>query len=171
MAEPAIERPRPSGRQSWRNQALPALVMLIAVWGCAGTTSAVQGDSPDWLNTVVTAQERVAITPSMSVADRLTELRRAKEAAYDRMLTMVLALQTDDHETIEALVARQPRLRQQIESYVRRVAVVDTEQGSGPVEIHARVEVGLELYNLIRVKRTPTPVDRNTPSTSIVRPL
>ncbi|MBI3620595.1 MAG: hypothetical protein HY208_00200 [Nitrospirae bacterium] len=172
--KPGFMESRPSGRRPWRGRAaLPALIVILAAgWGCAGTNTDVRKDSPDWLNSVVAVQEHVEITPSMSVADRLAELRRAKEAAFGQLMTMILALQVDDHETVGALVARQPQLRQQIESYVRRVAVVDTDlRSTGPMEIHTRVEVGMEFFNLVHVKRTPAPVDRNTPSTGIVRPL
>jgi len=164
----------PHSTFQWRRRPgrLVAIVVLVAGWGCAGPSTESQKDSPDWLNSVVTAQERVEITPSMSVADRLDELRRAKEAAYEQLMTMILALQVDEHETVGEVITRHPQIRQQVEAYVRRVAVVDTDlRSTGPMEIHTRVEVGREFFNLVRVKRKPAPVDRNSPSTGIVRPL
>ncbi len=107
----------------------------------------------------------------MSVADRLAELRRAKETAYRQLMTEILALRVSDQETIGALVAKRPQLQQQIESYVHRVAVIDMDQQSGPVEVRTRVEIGVEFLDLLHLKSGPAPLDRNTPSTGIVRPL
>jgi hypothetical protein len=147
------------------------IVMLLVGWGCAGKSLTDQHDSPDWINSVLTAQERVEITPAMSVADRLAALRRAKEAAYRQLMATILTLRVGEHETIGTLVERRPQLQQDIESYVSRVAVVDTDQHSGAMEVRTHVEVGVELLNLLQLKSAPAPLDRNTPSTGIVRPL
>lgn len=151
---------------------LVLMVVLLAIgWGCAGRNPAGGQDAPEWINSVLTARERVAITPSMSVADRLAELRRAKETAHQQLMTEILALRVSEQETIGTLVVKRPQLQQEIESYVHRVAVIDMDQQSGPVEVHARVEIGAEFLGLLHLKSGPAPVDRNTPSTGIVRPL
>lgn len=150
---------------------LMAVGLLIIVWGCAENSPVAHTDSPEWLNSVLTAQTRIEMTPAMSVGDRLTELRRAKEAAFHQLMEEVLSLRLYDEGTIGELVAKQPQLRQQIESYIHRVAVIDTDQHVETGEVRTRVEVGSELLDLLHLKTTPAPVDRNTPSTGIVRPL
>jgi hypothetical protein len=145
--------------------------LFIIGWGCAGNSQVVHTDPPDWLNSVLTAQTRIEITPTMSVSDRLSELRRAKETAYDQLLEEVLSLRISDQTTVGQLVKTQPQLRQQIESYIRRVAVIDMDQHVEPVEVRTRIEVGSELLDLLHLKTAPVPTDRNTPSTGIVRPL
>ena len=145
-----MRRPETTHRLRRNLGGLLTIIMLFSGWwGCAGRTPAVDNDSPDWINSVLTAEERVEITPAMSVADRLAELRRAKEAAYHQLITSVLSLRVGEQETIATLVSKRPQLRQQIESYVYRVAVVDTDQRSGPVAIRTRVEVGADLVELL----------------------
>jgi len=148
-----------------------ALGLLLIGWSCAGHGLAAHTDPPDWLNSVLTVQTPIAMTPAMSVADRLTELRRAKEAAHHQLIDQVLSLRIQNHGTIGALVAERPQLRQQIEAYVSRVAVVEVDQRAESETVRARVEVGSELLDLLHLKTAPEPVDRNTPSTGIVRPL
>jgi len=154
-----------------RLERLMAVGLFIMGWGCAGNSAAVHTESPEWLNSVLTAQTRIEMTPAMSVADRLTELRRAKEAAYHQLMDEVLALRISDQRTIGELVAKQPQLRQQIESYIHRVAVIDTDQHVEPGEVRTRVEVDSELLDLLHLKTAPAPIDRNAPSTGIVHPL
>lgn len=145
--------------------------LFIIGWGCAGTSQVAHTEPPDWLNSVLTAQTRIEMTPAMSVSDRLSELRRAKEAAYHQLMEEVMSLRINDQRTIGQLVETQPQLRQQIEAYIRRVAVIDTDQHVEPGEVRTRVEVGSDLLNLLHLKTAPVPTDRNTPSTGIVRPL
>ncbi|HUJ79045.1 MAG TPA: hypothetical protein VLY45_01875 [Nitrospiria bacterium] len=148
-----------------------SLVLLCVGWGCAGPGLGEHADTPEWLNSVLTAQAPVTMTPTMSVADRLTELRRAKEAAHQQLMNEVLALRVKDQGTIAELSAAHPQLRKEIESYVDRVAVVDVDQSSGTAEVRARVELGADLLDLLHIKNTRPPADRNTPSTGIVHPL
>jgi (p)ppGpp synthase/HD superfamily hydrolase len=158
----------------WMEQCLKRLMtagLFIIGWGCAANGQVAHTVPPDWLNSVLTAQARIEITPAMSVSDRLSELRRAKEAAYDQLKEEVLSLPISDQRTIGQLVNTQPQLRQQIESYIRRVAVVDMDQHVEPEQVRTRIEVGSELLNLLHLKTAPAPADRNTPSTGIVRPL
>jgi len=170
MSKAAVDRP--IGSHRWRSGGLLTIILLLFGWGCAGQTPAVGSDSLDWMNSVLTAEEPARITPSMSVTDRLAELRRAKESAYRQLITEVLALRVRDQETVSTLVTKRPQLHQQIESYVYRVAVVDTDQNAGVIRIRTRVEVGAELADLLHLNTPPPPsMDRNTPSTGVVRPL
>jgi hypothetical protein len=144
--------------------------LCLIGWGCAENSPVAHTESPEWLNSVLTAQARIEMTPAMSVADRLTALRRAKEAAFHQLEEEVMSLPVYDRGTIGGLASKQPQLRQQIESYIHRVAVIDTDQLVEPAEVRTRVEVGSELLNLLHLKTAPAPIDRNTPSTGIVRP-
>ena len=150
---------------------LVAAGLFIIGWGCAGHSQVTQTESPDWLNSVLTAQTRIEMTPAMSVSDRLSELRRAKEAAYHQLMEEVLTLRISDQRTIGQVVNTQPLLRQQIESYIHRVAVIDMDQSVDPGEVRTRIEVSSELLDLLHLKTAPVPTDRNTPSTGIVHPL
>jgi hypothetical protein len=152
-------------------KSLMATGLFLIGWGCAGNSQVAHTEPPDWLNSVLTAQTRIEMTPAMSVSDRLSALRRAKEAAYYQLMEEVLSLRISDQRTIGQLVETQPHLRQQIESYIRRVAVIDTDQHVEPGEVRTRVEVGSELLDLLHLKTAPVPADRNSPSTGIVRPL
>ncbi len=125
---------------------------------------------PDWVNSAITARERVNVTPAMSMAERLAELRRAKEAAYQQLVAAVYALPLTPEQTIEASVTKRPDLQPQVESYVRRAAVLESIWQQQQMEIRATVEVGAELLELLQVKQAPASDDRNTPSTGIVRP-
>ncbi|HTP41509.1 MAG TPA: hypothetical protein VML36_03725 [Nitrospiria bacterium] len=153
-----------------------AFIMLIigwgsiGGWGCAGHGLATHTDPPDWLNSVLTAQAPIVMTPSMSVADRLTELRRAKEAARQQLVDQVLSLRIKELGTIAEMAAARPQLRQDIESYVTRVEVVDVDQRGATAEVRSRIELDADLLDLLHVKTTPAPVDRSTPSTGIVHP-
>jgi hypothetical protein len=140
-------------------------------WGCAWQGLASHTDPPGWLHSVLTAQAPIAMTPSMSVADRLTELRRAKEAARQQLVDQVFALRIKDVGTIAEMATTHPQLRQEIESFVTRVEVVDVNQYGGAAEVHARIELDSDLLDLLHLKTTPAPVDRNAPSTGIVHPL
>jgi len=150
---------------------LMAASLFMIGCGCAGNSQVAHTEPPDWLNSVLTAQARIEITPAMSVSDRLSELRRAKDAAYDQLMEEILSLRISDQRTIGQLVKTQPQLRQQIESYIRRAAVIDMGQHVEPGEVRTRIEVGSELLDLLHLKTAPVPTDRNTPSTGIVRPL
>lgn len=139
--------------------------------GCAGHLSAAHTKPPEWLNSVLTTQARIEMTPAMSMSDRLTELRKAREAVYHQLIGQILSLRIVDRGTIGELAAKRPELEQQIVSYVHRAAVVDADQPGQPGELRARVEAGSELLDLLHLSTVPEPVDRHAPSTGIVRPL
>jgi hypothetical protein len=150
---------------------LATIGLLGGGGGCAGHIPAAHPEPPEWLNSVLTTQARIEMTPAMSVADRLTELRKAKEAAYHQLIEEILSLRIVDLGTIGELAAKRPQLQQQIESYVHRAAVVDADQRGQPGELRAQVEAGSELLELLHLNTAPEPVDRDAPSTEIVRPL
>jgi len=168
MTPAARARRMPARRPVPRMGGLAAAMVLLAGGGCTGHQ---QQASPVWINTIVAANEPVRITPAMSVADRLVELRRAKDETYRQLTETILALQVDPQATVKSLVAERPQLQQEIDAYIHRVAVVDVNQGPGLMEVRAHVEVGTEFLSLLRLKTGPPPVDRNAPSTGIVHPL
>jgi hypothetical protein len=150
---------------------LATIGFLGGALGCAGHLPAAHTEPPEWLNSVLTTQARIEMAPAMSVADRLTEFRKAKEAAYHQLIVKVLSLRIDDRGTIGELAVKRPQLQQQIESYVHRAAVIDADQRGQPGELRARVEAGSELLEMLHLNTARGPVDRNAPSTGIVHPL
>jgi hypothetical protein len=149
---------------------IAVLILVLAAGACTrGRVSLTT--PPTWMNSVVTAHEQVNVTPAMTVAQRLDELRRAKEAAYRQLIREVYALPLSADHTIEASLALRPNLRPAVESYVRRTAVVEPHWQAPKIEVQATVEVGAELLELLEVKQSVRPTDRTAPSTGIVHPL
>jgi hypothetical protein len=167
----AIAR-QPQRHICWLRYGLWGLATISLLGGgCAGHMPATHTDPPEWLNSVLTTQTRIEMTPSMSVADRLTELRKAKKEAFHQLIEEILSLRIVNRGTIGELAATRPQLQQQIESYVLRATVVDADQRGQPGELRAQVEAGSELLELLHLNTAPEPVDRDAPSTGIVRPL
>ncbi|MEW6324061.1 MAG: hypothetical protein AB1515_01595 [Nitrospirota bacterium] len=151
-----------------RASALCVGMAAASVFGCAGDRIAIK-EAPGWANSAITARERVAVMPAMSMAERLAELRRAKEAAYQQLIEAVYALPLTETRTVDAVVASRPHLRPQVDAYVRRSAVLESRWQEQQMEVQATVEVGAELLSLLDVKPPALP-DRTAPSTGIVRP-
>jgi hypothetical protein len=145
------------------------LVCLLGVGACARGRVHLS-TPPSWMNSVVTAHEQVNVAPAMTVAQRWDELRRAKEAAYRQLVEAVCALPLSADHTILASLEARPELRPQVESYIRRAAVIESQWQPPRIEIRATVEVGAELLELLEIKQTAPATDRTTPSTGIVRP-
>ncbi len=151
-------------------------IMLLStgVWltGCAANQMDREPEGPPaWANSVITAAETARVSPAMSTFERLTELNRAKEAAYGRLLSAVFALRLTDEKTIDVMAAARPSLHRQVEDYVRRNAVVNAvRRPQSDVEMQASVAVGAEFLDLLHVMSKPPPPDRNAPSTGVVHP-
>jgi hypothetical protein len=145
--------------------------MVLAV-ACANKLVYTEENIPSWKDSVITVRETTHMTPAMMTAERLAELQRAKALAYERLTDSVLALSLTGQVTVERVTAEDAALRASVEAYVRRTATVTSQWEQQGIDVVASVVVGMEFLELLKVEqKQKPPLDRNEPSTGIVRPI
>jgi hypothetical protein len=132
-----------------RNLLLAGLLISVFVTGCETSPSPID-PTEDWSDIYLTATGYNLLKDG----ERLNALQDAKQDAYSRLEDQILRLKIDSKRNVGMLLAKDEKLKEKLEAFIRRAKVVSTEflPDSNQISVTLELYLGTDFKTVLGLK-------------------